>query len=63
MLDVAAALYSVGMEGEDLGLVLYAVPYRFFFITMVDVTKLFATAEELARVRMTWGKLERAGRI
>jgi hypothetical protein len=30
---------------------------------MVDVTKLFATVEEAARVRMTWGKLERAGRI
>ena len=63
MLDVAAALYSVGMEGEELRLIPYAVAYRLFFITMVDVTKLFATAEEAARVRMTWGKLERAGRI
>jgi biofilm PGA synthesis N-glycosyltransferase PgaC len=63
MLDVAAALYSVGMEGEDLGLVPYAIVYRLFFITMVDVTKLFATGEEIARVRMTWGTLERAGRI
>ena len=63
MLDVAAALYAVGMEGEDLRLVLYAVPYRFFFITMIDVAKLFATAEEIAGVRMTWGKLERVGRI
>jgi cellulose synthase/poly-beta-1,6-N-acetylglucosamine synthase-like glycosyltransferase len=63
MLDVAAALYAVGMEGEDLRLVPYAVAYRFFFITMIDVAKLFATAEEVARVRMTWGKLERVGRI
>lgn len=63
MLDVAAALYSVGMEGEDLRLVPYAIVYRLFFITMVDVAKLFATAEEIARVRMTWGQLERAGRI
>jgi len=63
MLDVAAALYAVGMEGEDLRLVPYAVAYRFFFITMIDVAKLFATAEEIARVRMTWGKLERAGRL
>jgi hypothetical protein len=30
---------------------------------MIDVAKLFATAEEVARVRMSWGKLERAGRI
>ena len=63
MLDVAAALYSVGMEGEDLRLLPYAIVYRLFFITLVDVTKLFATAEEVARVRMTWGQLERAGRI
>ena len=63
MLDVAAALYAVGMEGEDLRLVPYAVPYRFFFITMIDVAKLLATAEEVARVRMSWGKLERVGRL
>ena len=30
---------------------------------LIDVAKLFATAEEVARVRMTWGKLERAGRL
>ena len=63
MLDVAAALYSVGMEGEDLRLVPYAVAYRLFFITMVDVAKLFATVEEGFGVRMSWGKLARAGRI
>jgi hypothetical protein len=63
MLDVAAALYAVGMEGEDLQLIPYAVGYRFFFITMIDVAKLFATVEEIARVRMTWGKLERVGRL
>ena len=63
MLDVAAALYAVGMEGEDLRLIPYAVGYRFFFLTMIDVAKLFATIEEVARVRMTWGKLERAGRL
>ena len=63
LLDVAAALYAVGIEGEDLQLVPYAVISRFVFITMIDVAKLFATAEEVARVRMTWGKLERAGRI
>ena len=63
MLDVAAALYSLSMEGEDLALLPYAIAYRLFFITMVDVAKLFATAEEMFKVRMTWGKLARAGRI
>jgi biofilm PGA synthesis N-glycosyltransferase PgaC len=63
MLDVAAALYTVAMEEEDLALVPYAVIYRFLFITMIDVAKLLATVEEAANVRMTWGKLARAGRI
>jgi cellulose synthase/poly-beta-1,6-N-acetylglucosamine synthase-like glycosyltransferase len=63
MLDVAAALHTVGMEEEDLRLVPYAVVYRFVFIAMIDVAKLFAVVEELARVDMTWGKLERAGRL
>jgi hypothetical protein len=63
MLDVAAALYTVAMEEEDLTLVPYAVVYRFFFIAMIDVAKLCAAVEQFANVRMTWGKLERAGRI
>lgn len=63
MLDTAAALYTVAMEGEALALVPYAVVYRFFFITVIDVAKLFATAEQLANARMSWGKLERVGRI
>ena len=63
LLDIAAALHTVAMEEEDLGLVPYAVLYRFFFVTMIDVSKLFATIEEFLNVGMTWGKLERAGRI
>ena len=63
LLDVAAALHTVAMEEEDLSLVPYAVLYRFFFIALIDVAKLFATVEEFLNVRMTWGKLERAGRI
>jgi biofilm PGA synthesis N-glycosyltransferase PgaC len=63
MLDVAAALYTIVTEEEDLALVPYAIVYRFLFITMIDVAKLFATIEEAANVNMTWGKLARAGRI
>lgn len=63
MLDVMAALYTVAMEEEDLRLVLYAPLYRLFFIIIIDVTKLCATVEQLLGVRMTWGKLDRAGRI
>jgi hypothetical protein len=62
-LDVAAALHTVAMEEEDLRLVPLAVLYRFYFIATVDVAKLFATVEEFTNVKMSWGKLERAGRI
>jgi poly-beta-1,6 N-acetyl-D-glucosamine synthase len=63
VLDLAAALYCVVMEEESLSLVPYAILHRLFFALTIDVAKLFATAEELLRVRMDWGKLERIGRI
>jgi cellulose synthase/poly-beta-1,6-N-acetylglucosamine synthase-like glycosyltransferase len=63
LLDVVAALYTVAMEEESLSLVPYAVIYRFVFIVVIDVAKLLATIEEAVGVRMTWGKLERTGRI
>jgi len=63
LLDVVAAVYTIAMEEEELRLVPYAVIYRFFFIIVIDVAKMLATVEELLGVRMSWGKLERAGRI
>jgi cellulose synthase/poly-beta-1,6-N-acetylglucosamine synthase-like glycosyltransferase len=63
LLDLAAALHTIAMEEEDLSLVPYALLYRLFFVAMIDVTKLFATVEEFMNVRMSWGKLERVGRI
>jgi cellulose synthase/poly-beta-1,6-N-acetylglucosamine synthase-like glycosyltransferase len=63
LLDVVAAVYTIAMEEEELRLVPYAVIYRFFFIIVIDVAKMLATVEEFMGVRMSWGKLERAGRI
>jgi poly-beta-1,6 N-acetyl-D-glucosamine synthase len=63
VLDLAAALYCVAVEEERIRLVLYAIYYRAFFALTIDVAKLFASAEELLRLRMEWGKLERIGRI
>ncbi len=63
VLDLAAALHTVAMEEEDLSLVPLAILYRFVFVLLVDVAKLAATVEELLKVEMTWGKLERLGRI
>jgi poly-beta-1,6 N-acetyl-D-glucosamine synthase len=63
VLDLSAALYCVVVEEESLLLVPYAIFYRAFFALTIDVAKLFATFEELFKLRMDWGKLERIGRI
>jgi biofilm PGA synthesis N-glycosyltransferase PgaC len=63
LLDVAAALHTVAIEEEDLRLVPLAVIYRFFFILLIDVVKVFSSIEEAFRLEMSWGKLERTGGI
>lgn len=63
LLDLVAALATVGMEEEQLSLVPYALIYRFFFILLIDVVKLCSTIEEALNLRMNWGKLERVGRL
>jgi len=61
LLDLVAALVTVSMEEESLGLVPLAVLYRVVFVLFLDVVKTFATLEELFRIDMAWGKLERVG--
>jgi len=63
VLDVLIAVHAILMEREDLTLAVYSVFYRFFYILIIDVTKLFATLEELVGLDMSWGKLARKGRI
>jgi len=63
VLDLAAALYCVAVEEEDMLLVPYAIAYRAFFALLIDVAKLMASFEEVFGVRMEWGKLDRIGRI
>lgn len=63
MLDMIAALHTISMEEEELSLVFYAIPYRAVFILAVDVTKLLSTFEEILGIRMSWGRIERRGRI
>ncbi|MBP7483002.1 MAG: hypothetical protein KA788_10745, partial [Lacunisphaera sp.] len=63
VLDISASLLCLIMERETMRLVLFSIPYRFVFVTMTDVCKLIASIEELFSVEMTWGKLERVGRI
>ncbi len=63
LLDMIAALHAVSVEEEELSLVFYSIPYRMFFIFAVDVTKMLATIEEVFNVGMSWGNIERRGRI
>lgn len=61
LLDMATALYCIATEREELRLVWYAVPYRIFFLLIIDVCKTFAMIEEFLGMGMTWGKVERIG--
>ena len=63
VLDVAASLYCVSVTKEKMGLVWYSLYYRIFFINVVNIAKVLATVEEFFGVKMSWGKLERKGRI
>ena len=63
VLDLSASLLCLIMERETMRLALFSIPYRFVFVTMTDVCKLIASIEELFSVEMTWGKLERVGRL
>lgn len=63
LLDVAAAVYTVALEEEDISLVPLALVYRFFFILLIDIAKLGATVEQAFKVEMSWGQIQRIGRI
>ncbi len=63
VLDMLIALYAIIMERESLSLIFYSIFYRFFYVLIIDVCKVFATLEELVGLDMSWGKLARKGRI
>ena len=63
MLDIISAAYCVIIEEEDPGLIFYSVAFRLFYITIIDVSKVFATLEEWRGTAMTWGKLQREGKL
>lgn len=63
ILDLVAAVYCVVVEDEDPVLIPYAIFFRVFYITIIDVAKVFATLEEWRGTSMTWGKLQREGKL
>ena len=63
VLDVVAAAYCVIFEEEDPALIFYAIMFRLFYINITDVSKVFASIEEWRGKSMTWGKLDREGKL
>ncbi len=63
VLDIAGAFYCLLVTKEDINLAWYAIIYRLFFISVINIAKVFATIEEWFNIEMSWGKLERKGRI
>ncbi|TXT36854.1 MAG: cell wall bioproteinis glycosyltransferase [Comamonadaceae bacterium] len=63
VLDLVAAAYCVVIEEEDPSLIFYAVLFRVMYINIADISKVFATIEEWRGAAMTWGKLEREGKL
>lgn len=63
ILDLVAAAYCIVIEEEEPSLIFYAVMFRLFYINIIDVSKVLATIEEWRGHTMTWGKLEREGKL
>ncbi|WP_457563353.1 glycosyltransferase [Caminibacter pacificus] len=63
ILDMAGALYCILITNNRLSLVFYAVFYRLYFISIINIAKIFSTIEEWFGIEMTWGKLERKGKL
>ncbi|MFZ2217721.1 MAG: glycosyltransferase family 2 protein [Rhodoferax sp.] len=63
VLDIVAAAYCVVIEEEEPSLIFYAAMFRLFYINIIDISKVFASIEEWRGHTMTWGKLEREGKL
>jgi len=63
ILDFIAALYCILIEDEDLKLILYVPLFRMFYITIIDLCKVFSIIEECLGLSMTWGKIIRTGKV
>ena len=63
ILDIAGAVYCLLITKEKLSLALYSTIYRLAFISVINISKIFATIEEWFAIDMSWGTLDRKGRI
>ena len=63
VMDISGAVYCLMLTGEPLSLSFYAILYRLYFISIINISKIFATLDELKNTKMEWGKLDRKGRL
>ena len=63
IVDVSGALYCILITNEKKSLAFYAIFYRLYFISVVNISKIFSTIEEWFQLEMSWGKLDRKGGI
>ena len=62
LLDMVTALHCIAMDGEWLILVPYTVIFRFYFVIIIDVCKIFSIAEEFMGIEMRWDQIARKGK-
>lgn len=63
LLEAIVLLASLGPRERRNRYVLLSPLVRLVFQVVLDVTRVLANAEELLRLHMSWGKLERRGRL
>lgn len=63
IVDISGAMYCVLITNESKLLIPYAIFYRLYFISIINISKIFATIEEWFNIEMNWGKLKRKGGI
>jgi poly-beta-1,6-N-acetyl-D-glucosamine synthase len=63
VLESAVAAFCVVVEDEEPWLIALGPLFRVFYLVVLDVARLLATAEEFARVGMSWDKVSRLGRF
>jgi len=62
LLDMVTALHCVAMDNEWLVLVPYSVIFRFYFVIIIDVGKVFSIMEEFMGIQMRWDQIARKGK-
>jgi cellulose synthase/poly-beta-1,6-N-acetylglucosamine synthase-like glycosyltransferase len=62
-LDTATTLYCLAIDGKNIFYAFLAPLERMMFTIMLDVCRGLASIEELFGIQMSWGKLDRKGRV